>query len=126
MIGGEDGTRTRKDRDDLCSNLGITRRLAVGLKCASLLDPLWLFRCFCKDPSNDSARPGFTRAGFLTFPGELAELAQLPLKNFKTPTAKSPSTIEPLALPETSECRSTKGNHYRSADRLMSLQGRSS
>jgi hypothetical protein len=73
-FGGEDGIRTRKDRDDL----GITRRLAAGLKCASLLDLPWLFRCFCKDPSSDLARPGFTRAGFPTFPGELAELAQLP------------------------------------------------
>jgi hypothetical protein len=74
-IGGEDGIRTRKDRDDL----GITRRLAAGLKCASLLDLPWLFRCFCKDPSSDLARPGFTRAGFPTFPGELAELTQPPL-----------------------------------------------
>jgi hypothetical protein len=73
-FGGEDGIRTRRDRGDL----GITRRLAAGLKCASLLDLPWLFRCFCKDPGSDLARPGFTRAGFPTFPGELAELAQLP------------------------------------------------
>jgi|GEM_PF-7073916 len=53
-----------------------------------LLDLSWLFRCFHKDPSNDLARPGFTRAGFLAFPGELAELAQLPLK-FSTADGKA-------------------------------------
>jgi hypothetical protein len=48
-----------------------------------------LFRCFCKDPSSDLTRPGFTRAGFPTFPGERAELAQLP-RSFQT-AGRSPA-----------------------------------
>ena len=74
---GEDGIRTRKDRDDL----SITRRLVAGLKCASLLDLPWLFRCFCKDPSNDLSRPGFTRAGFSQlFPVSAPNLLSFPVK----------------------------------------------
>lgn len=62
------------DRDDL----GITRRLAAGLKCASLLGLSWLFRCFCKDPSSDLTRPGFTRAGFQLFPVSSPNLLSFP------------------------------------------------
>jgi len=76
--------RRRDSNPQRPRNLGITRRLVAGLKCASLLDLLWLFRCFCKDPSNDLSRPDFIRAGFSLFPVSAPNLLSFPV----TPTAR--------------------------------------
>jgi hypothetical protein len=62
------------DRDDL----GITRRLAAGLKCASLLDLPWLFRCFRKDPSSDLAVPVLPEPVFQLFPVSSPNLLSFP------------------------------------------------
>ena len=56
---------------------------AFGLKCASLLGPLWLFRCFRKDPSgNLSSAPGTQSAGcHYSFPGTRAFPGEHPLQS---------------------------------------------